>query len=587
MNKMKCGKLIVWLICGAMTILAFFARDFVLYDFHMEPGDYAFTQASSARPNQAVTDVWFAYGDARELIYGRAADMVSDAAFYAATHDGAMRISLADMRPIREDLIGFFIAALPGRQIDADGDGLAETVYDLARADLGPATYELAAREFNLPEIPFEVAFAERNVLRVSFEGRPLANMRVSVTEPGGAQTEYSTDESGFIVGLPIRSIREGVTVSFAPDEDTLYRMYYVLEDYAYFTPHFWEAHAPLLVVLVLTALLIALVCLIRAFASRRDPKSAIYGRERPGLRAGGPATGSGSRFMLIRWLLLMFGFFFWTYAGKIIGQGQALNQVAIPVFSCPFNLDQVLESSCYYFTHLPVLFTTRGIGYILMFLVTLALCLVFLGRILCGFVCPLGFVQDLMDKLRAALHIRPIPVTDRLNRLLQPIKWVWIILFLCFCFTGGDFCDICPNKVFSPALGGYWVNLALGGFLSVAILAGSFFIRRFWCLICPLGYLLGIFRRFNLFKLKKGCEACTECGACYEACPMRLKNVYKQRDGENVQTADCLMCGECVRDCPEDDALRMTFCGKTIYRSSREGFMSRYAPKRKRRARK
>ena len=214
------------------------------------------------------------------------------------------------------------------------------------------------------------------------------------------------------------------------------------------------------------------------------------------------------------------------------------------------------------------------------MFLATLGLFLVFGGRILCGFMCPLGFIQDLFDQLRRALHIRPITVTDRMNQVIQPLKWIWIILFLGFVFVGGDFCDICPNKVFSTAMGGWWVNYALGGFLAVPLLAGSFFIKRFWCLMCPMGYLLGVFHKFNLFKLKKDCTSCTECGACYNACPMRIKSIYTEREKVNVQTVDCLMCGECIDKCPEDKALSMTFCGKAFYQSSRKTFMSKFARK-------
>ena len=152
--------------------------------------------------------------------------------------------------------------------------------------------------------------------------------------------------------------------------------------------------------------------------------------------------------------------------------------------------------------------------------------------------------------------------------------------MFLGFAFTGRDFCDICPLKVFATAQGGFWTNLYLGGFLAVIILVGSFFIKRFWCLICPMGYLMGIFRKFNLFHLKKDCMACTECGACYEACPMRIKEIYTEREKENVQTIDCMMCGECIHKCPEDHALSMTFCGKKIYSSSSQSFLSKYAPK-------
>lgn len=145
--------------------------------------------------------------------------------------------------------------------------------------------------------------------------------------------------------------------------------------------------------------------------------------------------------------------------------------------------------------------------------------------------------------------------------------------------------------------MGGWWVNYALGGFLAVPLLAGSFFIKRFWCLMCPMGYLLGVFHKFNLFKLKKDCTSCTECGACYNACPMRIKSIYTERgevtpsgypfmrrkmrgDKVNVQTVDCLMCGECIDKCPEDKALSMTFCGKAFYQSSRKTFMSKFARK-------
>ena len=90
----------------------------------------------------------------------------------------------------------------------------------------------------------------------------------------------------------------------------------------------------------------------------------------------------------------------------------------------------------------------------------------------------------------------------------------------------------------------------------------------------------MGLFKRFNLFKLKKDCTSCTECGACYHACPMRIKSIYTEREKENVQTVDCMMCGECIHKCPEDQALSMTFCGRTIYRSSRKTFMSKFSAK-------
>ena len=574
MKKIKYGTAAVWIICALLTLAAFFAKDFVLYDFQMMPFNYAYTR-SETKPAQASSALWFTLGADRELQYGYD-DGIDPAAvlLYGKTEAEVQPLTSADMAPIREDLIGYFVAALPARQENG------RTVHDFARADIGPHTYELAPREFNIPEIPFEVAYAERKYIQVFYQNQLLTDAEVTVTDGNGSEAVYRTDDHGWISGLPIETLRSGFTASYSPDGQNVYRMYYLVEDYEYFTVHFFKAHIPLLIILALTALGIVIVCFLREWYCRKDPAYAVYGRERPSFGVGHPLRErTNSKFLLIRWLFLIFGFFFWTYAGKIIHQGQALNQIAVPVFSCPFNLDQTLESSCYYLTHLPILFT-RNWGYILCFLGTLFLSLIFLGRMLCGFMCPLGLLQDLMDQLRKVLHIRPIQVTDRMNKAIQPPKWLWIVLFLGFVFVGGDFCDICPNKVFSTALGGWWASYALTGFLSVFLLVGSFFIKRFWCLMCPMGYLLGIFYKFNLFKLKKNCTACTECGACYEACPMRLKNIYTERDKADVQTVDCLMCGECIHKCPENNALRLTFCGKDIYKSSRKAFISKYAPK-------
>lgn len=91
------------------------------------------------------------------------------ALLYGKTEKEVQTLTDTDMNPIREDLIGSFVAALPMRQEDVDENGHTETVYDFARVDIGPHTYELAPREFNIPEVPFELAFAERKYIQVFY----------------------------------------------------------------------------------------------------------------------------------------------------------------------------------------------------------------------------------------------------------------------------------------------------------------------------------------------------------------------------------------------------------------------------------
>lgn len=583
MRQYKIGRMIVYMICAMLTVSAFFANRIALYQFHMLAADYSFAKGTGTPPQKADTSVWFTYGTDKEVDFWTLNETAGSVSIYAKTAGGIVETDMENERPFGADDSGYLIAAAAPQQLDLDGNGTMKTVCDFARADFGSRAYSSVTRSFHSGGIPFELCLEERKKIRVFYQREAVADSRVLVTTSDFQREVFETDAGGYIKNLPIKYIWGGLTVSYEPVAGMVYRMYYAVERYDYFSPHFWKAQIPLLLVLALTAVTIFLIYHIREHSLKKTPAYQIYAREKAGLYGANPVNKkTDSPFLLVRWLFLIAGFFLWTYAGKLTHQEQALNQIAVPVFTCPHNFDQTLEAGCYYLTHLPELFTVRSTGYIAAFIVSLFFFLIVFGRILCGFMCPFGFLQDLLDKFRQLLHIRPITVTDRMNRILQPLKWTWIILFLCFTFTGGDFCNICPNKIFSPALSGYWIDLVLGGILAIPLLAGSFYIKRFWCIMCPMGYLLGIFYKFNIFKLKKDCTACTECGACYASCPMRLKNIYTEREREDVQTVDCLMCGECIHKCPEDKALSMTCFGREIYSSSRDTFLSRYARDRK-----
>ncbi len=572
MIRIRKSVIIVFILCIALILSAFFAKEFNFYSFDMMPYDYKMTFNNNKTSD--ISSVWFSYGDDREVIFNSNSDITDNIKFYEKTEESVNLKTYKEMTEIAENSIGYYIAAAPVQKFDYNNDGIDENVYDYTRADFGPHTFELAPRNFNVDNILFETAFEERKYIKVFFKNEILRNRTVNIISKDGDFKEYNTDENGFIKGLPSKVLRQGFTAVYS-EGNNVYRIQYAIEDYDYFSSHFYKAFIPLLYVLFFSALGIMAIYFIREIYNR-NKYGNIFAKKNKDFNFERYGKTYYSKFTIIRFLFLLFGFVMWTYLGKLISQGQTLNNIAIPVFSCPFNLDQTFESSCYYLTHLTILFT-RNWKYIVSFLITLFIMLIFGGRILCGFMCPLGFVQDIVFKIRKTLHIKSIVLNDRANRLIQFIKWIWIILFIGFVFTGNDFCDICPNKVFSPALGGWWVNLALAGFLEVSLLVGSFYIDRFWCLMCPMGYILGIFYKYNIFKLKKDCTACTECGGCYEACSMRLKNIYTEREKENVQCVDCIMCGKCIEKCPENNALSLTLFGKTIYSSSRESFIKKY----------
>ncbi len=282
--------------------------------------------------------------------------------------------------------------------------------------------------------------------------------------------------------------------------------------------------------------------------------------------------------FMIVRWSIMIIFSFLMIWGGLLFGLRST--NITLPIFSCPANNVQLTETSCYFLSHPKDLFTELPVKSIIIFFVSTLLFSILLGRVMCGFLCPMGLVQDIMDKIRGTTKTKGISTNEKLYSAFKPIKWFMILLFFGLGFIGGNFCNFCPAITVSPILAGIGVSLYVSGFLMICILIGSFFKRRIFCNICPLGYLVGLFHKLSLFRIKKDCIACTECGACYEACPMGIKTIYTERDKADVTEANCIMCGECIKCCPEDNALSLTCAGFKLYAASRKHVMSGYASK-------
>jgi ferredoxin-type protein NapH len=96
---------------------------------------------------------------------------------------------------------------------------------------------------------------------------------------------------------------------------------------------------------------------------------------------------------------------------------------------------------------------------------------------------------------------------------------------------------------------------------------------RRAWCRICPMGGLAALFSAFTPFKqialtkLEKDEHKCTKCGVCKRVCPTQATDMYEKKGGD-VTESRCILCARCVEICPYEDALKITFAGKTLAKS-------------------
>jgi len=182
-------------------------------------------------------------------------------------------------------------------------------------------------------------------------------------------------------------------------------------------------------------------------------------------------------------------------------------------------------------------------------------------GRIICGWVCPFGFLQEWLHKIPTRKFSLP--------RGLNYVKYAVLVLFVIavpYFFNAPTsklysytFCDGCPSATLEStipwAIVGHWdVKSGLFGgftprfFTRMGILVGVialavFFSRGFCRMLCPLGAMFALFNRFSLFRFNLKFEKCNSCGGCAKVCPVEIDPVSE------MNTAECIRCYDCTRN--------------------------------------
>jgi MauM/NapG family ferredoxin protein len=213
-------------------------------------------------------------------------------------------------------------------------------------------------------------------------------------------------------------------------------------------------------------------------------------------------------------------------------------------------------------------------------------------GRFFCGWLCPLGTLNQLFSRLRFFGKRGKQSVERNNYRAAQKTKYYILLAGLLAALAGSSILGwLDPLAIVQRSVGFAvwpaahqasdaivqttasisgrnvgtgirieWNHTYLGAHLAVyrqnlgiallflAILLANAYITRFWCrVLCPLGALLGTVSRFSILRLKKDEERCNKC----QSCMLHCQGGDQPRPGLPWRKSECHLCLNCVNACP------------------------------------
>ena len=167
-------------------------------------------------------------------------------------------------------------------------------------------------------------------------------------------------------------------------------------------------------------------------------------------------------------------------------------------------------------------------------------------GRILCGWGCW------------RAMVLERLPIGKGPGR--REGVWVWTPLIgVAISFAAAALFALAPGHMRGNGVWSIAAGVAVYYTAAIALALALHDQRAFCKYLCPAGFILRWTSRPALLHVSAKAEACTECEACTEVCPMDIPVDARVRMGTRISQGDCILCQRCVESCPAG-ALKTSF---------------------------
>ncbi len=173
------------------------------------------------------------------------------------------------------------------------------------------------------------------------------------------------------------------------------------------------------------------------------------------------------------------------------------------------------------------------------------AISLLFWGRgPFCGWLCPFGALQELMNSAAKAVGIPQLRVAWNLHERLWPIKYViFLVLFGVSLYSIAAAEHLAEVEPFKTAIILKFMREWPFVLFAVALLSAGLFVERFFCrYLCPLGAALAIPGRLRMFEwLRRWPECGSPCQRCANECP--VQSIHPEG---HINVNECIYCMHC-----------------------------------------
>lgn len=178
--------------------------------------------------------------------------------------------------------------------------------------------------------------------------------------------------------------------------------------------------------------------------------------------------------------------------------------------------------------------------------------------KLVCGWGCPVGALQELLYHLPVFAGIKKKRMPFWLSNSMRTVLFVIFLVFLFGWIPG--FKDQSIYRYFNPFKIFEWDFRITSPIIIVVILGPSIFYYRGYCQwVCPFGLLSWFIQDASIFRVRVNHETCINCGKCVRACPTNAaKDIY---EGKTIKV-DCFSCSRCLEVCPNGSLQYRTWRG-------------------------